>query len=608
MGIERTKILKSDDYIMSSIFDELTQISPDEEDNDPFTTVSDRDNLYIIHRGRPPKEHTPVAPLLLNVVWPDNIWGKGLQIYSIKHRDKNLPPPVSPDDDILRFDSKFESGNLSRAYRITGNSYHLILEYDHNSSGSCQWFYFQITNIRKDVEYQFYISGFHKETSLFTSGSKVFYYSNKRAWDEDISWTRGGTDYAYSVTNRTKNKLKRATLQFKIKFPHDNDECYICYALPYTYSDLLRSIKNWEEKSRPGIIKSEILCQTLCGRDVPVLTITHPNSPIPLVGKSCVFLTGRIHPGESNGSYVLHGLIDYLLSENPDAKYILDNTIVRVVPMISIDGVTEGSYRNSLMGQDLNRLWTKPNEVLQPVIYKTKKLIAQTAMERPLIVYIDFHGHSTLHGTFIFGCPNSTDLGLKDSEKTFPRILSFINDEFSWEHCEFSFPKERKDAGRIVVRREMGVVQSFTIETSFGCVKAGKNAGMLYDELLWKNIGHGMGEAIYHLMIPTASPIVSYVNKELAFFAPRLSSQDSDNSQSTQIEETVKVNVSYEKFKDNNPLAGFNAEPVTKSDGSRLLYRVKAPEVLLEVDPDMISNSPPPLILPKWDQLKFNVK
>jgi hypothetical protein len=184
---------------------------------------------------------------------------------------------------------------------------------------------------------------------------------------------------------------------------------------------------------------------------------------------------------------VLHGLIDFLLGDDPIAKFILDDCVIRIVPMMSVDGVVHGSYRISpSISFDLNRIWKSPSTIGQPVVYCTKELIRKTATERPIAVHIDFHGHSRTHGTFAFGCPNSTNLGLKDAEKALPRLFAFLSDKLSWEPCVFSFPKERNDAGLIVVRREMGVVQSCTIGTSFGAVKAGRHAGMLYDQLLWK--------------------------------------------------------------------------------------------------------------------------
>lgn len=558
----------------------------------PSPTVTLRDLVYVMHKGRPPQFHSPLATVLKKPDWPDNLWGPGELIYDVSNPGNCLPPAK---DDILRFNSRFESGNLAKAYRLDDNVYHLLLEPDQDPTGLCQWFYFGITNVRKDVEYQFYLSGFHKEDNLFGNGATIFYYSEKRALEEDINWTHGGTDYAYAVTCRTRDHQRRSTLQFRIKFPYDDDLCYICYALPYTYSDLNRAIQHWKSSTPPGVVTHETLCLSMCGREVPVLTITSPESPMPLAGKSCIFLTGRIHPGESNGSYMLHGLIDWLLSDNPSAKYILDHCIVRIVPMIAVDGVIEGAYRIfSLSGFDLNRMWESPCPVKQPVVYHTKELIKKTAMERPIVVYIDFHGHSRLHGTFAFGCPNPSNVGLKDAEKMLPRLWSFLSDEFSWEHCIFSFPKERDAAGRIVVRRELGVVQSFTIETSFGACKAGRNAGMLYDEVLWKEVGAKCGAAIYHYLIPTASPLAAYVNKELLFFA-------ANPNASKKGKKICKPRIFCAKNACDIETE-VNAYP-TNEDGSRKLLRTEDPTETLSCEVDSISLTPPEHLLTRWNTM-----
>lgn len=568
-------------------------IEIEDDQNDMFTAVSNRDNLYIIHKGKPSKSHSPLTKVNSNPSWPPNLWTTAQLIYDIKKPERNLPPANSPSDTTLRFESRFESGNLSKAYKLAEDSYHLILELDRNKDRACMWFYFGIKNMRKSKTYSFYISGFAKENILFCSGAKIFYYSEKRANEHNISWTHGGTNYGYQITTRLKSNSKRSTLQFQFEFPDDDDEVYFCCALPYTYSDLLRNIENWKKMAKPGVVTSGILCQTLCGRDVPYLEITSPNSSIPLAGKSCIFLTGRIHPGESSGSYVLHGLIDFLLSDHPFANFILDRCIVRIVPMIGIDGVVEGSFRISLMGQDLNRVWDAPNDVMQPVVYQTKSLIKKTAAERPLIVYIDFHGHSKLHGTFAFGCPNPDDIGLRDVEKTLPRLFAFLSEEFSWKNCEFSFPKTRKKAGRIVVRCEIGVVQSFTIEASFGGVSAGRYAGYLYDEILWKKVGADCGIAIYHYLIPTQSPCVSYVNKELDFFGAQnpLGGYNDGKYESADNETDLIFQGKIKGHNDNRHVL------VNKSEK---LFKFKHHQQLMKVDESQISTTPPKILNPKW--------
>jgi hypothetical protein len=240
------------------------------------------------------------------------------------------------------------------------------------------------------------------------------------------------------------------------------------------------------------------------------------------------------------------------------------------------------------------------------VVYCTKELIRKTAMERAIAVYIDFHGHSRTHGTFAFGCPNPTDLDLKDAEKTLPRLFAFLSDKFSWEHCVFSFPKERNDAGRIVVRRDMGVVQSFTIETSFGAVKAGRHAGMLYDELLWKEVGKGCCEAIYHYLIPVGSPLVSYVKMELAYFAQKVGTKVKAAKGSEEPEQGQRVNVPVK-------LARLTDDVVTDwrslpKGEKRPLVRVKAPSSFLICGPDDLSTRPPQCVYPKWERMTFTLR
>lgn len=38
--------------------------------------------------------------------------------------------------------------------------------------------------------------------------------------------------------------------------------------------------------------------------------------------KKAVVVTARVHPGETNGSWMMKGLLDYILSDAPDAKVL----------------------------------------------------------------------------------------------------------------------------------------------------------------------------------------------------------------------------------------------------------------------------------------------
>ena len=175
-------------------------------------TPSSKENTYVMHKGSIGRSRCPFTSPILHPKWPENLHNIGTLIYSIGQPDNNLEPAKKKVDRILRFNSNFESGNLASAYHIEKDSYRLDLQYDINKSGSCQWFYFEVKNTRKEVPYTFYISGFHKKRDVLNNGSKIFVYSQKNYNANGSSWTRAGYNYAYSVTNN------RASLQFQIKF------------------------------------------------------------------------------------------------------------------------------------------------------------------------------------------------------------------------------------------------------------------------------------------------------------------------------------------------------------------------------------------------------
>jgi murein tripeptide amidase MpaA len=88
-----------------------------------------------------------------------------------------------------------------------------------------------------------------------------------------------------------------------------------------------------------------------------------------------VVVTARVHAGESNSSHVCQGIIDFLVSDNEEAKLLRQNFVFKIVPMINIDGVIHGNYRCSLSGIDLNRVYKKPDPSLFPEIVAIKKMV-----------------------------------------------------------------------------------------------------------------------------------------------------------------------------------------------------------------------------------------
>lgn len=49
----------------------------------------------------------------------------------------------------------------------------------------------------------------------------------------------------------------------------------------------------------------------------------------PTKQKRVIFITARVHPGESPSSYVCEGLMEYLLENTPEAKALRDHIVFK---------------------------------------------------------------------------------------------------------------------------------------------------------------------------------------------------------------------------------------------------------------------------------------
>ena len=101
------------------------------------------------------------------------------------------------------------------------------------------------------------------------------------------------------------------------------------------------------------------------------------------------------------------------MSDDDVAKYLRNNFVFKIIPMLNPDGVIIGNYRCSLSGLDLNRQWISPDEEYHPEIFHPKKLMT-TIFEkdkRNIWIYCDLHGHSKKKNSFFYGCNTSSNGG-----------------------------------------------------------------------------------------------------------------------------------------------------------------------------------------------------
>ncbi|KAJ7311108.1 hypothetical protein JRQ81_006709, partial [Phrynocephalus forsythii] len=228
---------------------------------------------------------------------------------------------------------------------------------------------------------------------------------------------------------------------------------------------------------------------TLGGNPCPLLTITampaseNADDLEQFRERPYVVLVARVHPGESNSSWVMKGTIEFLLSSDPIADLLRQCFIFKVVPMLNPDGVINGNQRCSLSGDDLNRQWLHPSVALQPTVYHTKGLLYYLSSQgRAPVVFCDFHGHSQRKNVFLYGCSiketlwqagRTVETAVVTEDvgyRTLPKILDKVAPAFLIGGCSFLVEKSRDSTARVVVWREIGVLRSYTMESTYcGC-------------------------------------------------------------------------------------------------------------------------------------------
>lgn len=191
---------------------------------------------------------------------------------------------------------------------------------------------------------------------------------------------------------------------------------------------------------------------------------------------------------------MMMGVIDYLLGPSVGAKYLRDNYVFKIVPMINIDGVINGHTRCNLYGYDLNRCWIEPAKDIHPVLQTLKWLIRSFKQQRHVLLFVDLHGHSRKKNVFMYG--NSQKGDTRHRERIFPYMLEKQAEIFSYMDCAFAVQRSKEGTGRVVGWKELAITNSFTIEASFCGPDFGKYANLHFNTSMLVELGHHLCETI----------------------------------------------------------------------------------------------------------------
>ena len=368
-----------------------------------------------------------------------------------------------------------------------------------------------INNINNDNE-EILETNISKSTNDY-SKSAIDYNSNII----NTSNNNSNIDIINNINNQEGMKYHTLTFSFDLnKITTEEKYIYFAYCYPYTYTQLdsyLSSLNHYKD-----ILRFDEIGKSLEGNSIHMLVITDFNDSFDtLSSKKAIIFTGRVHPGESNGSYVIQGVIEFLLSNDPAAEKLRKLFIFKIVPMLNPDGVIRGNFRMNFLGKDLNRMWDEPNGNICPSIFSTIKMIEKTLDSRDIYFFCDFHGHSNKYNFFLYSCkskcdelqldenikiPNPQKLKLTYYELVFQFILNKQNKLLDRFSCTNKINITKTKTARAILKTKYDVDFSYCLESSIGGMKTKDGNIIPYTINQYKKIGKDFCISLSNLIEP----------------------------------------------------------------------------------------------------------
>jgi len=162
---------------------------------------------------------------------------------------------------------------------------------------------------------------------------------------------------------------------FEYNFLPD-EKVYFAFSLPYQVKHFEIFCENYRNNC---FFSVESIGISEKGRIIPLVRIGRTDA-----GKH-IFFTCRHHACESTASYVLEGLMRYII-ENYTNSNVLKNYLFHSVPFVDIDGVEEGDQGKNRSPHDHGR-----DYIENPIYNSIKCIINYVKGLKDVIVAIDFH-------------------------------------------------------------------------------------------------------------------------------------------------------------------------------------------------------------------------
>ncbi|CAG9795339.1 unnamed protein product [Diatraea saccharalis] len=262
-------------------------------------------------------------------------------------------------------------------------------------NGNRTWFYFGVQASEPNVLVRLNLINLNKQGKMYNQGMAPVTRTlpGKPQWerirDRPVHSTDDNT-FTLSFKYRTADNLKATT--------------FFAFTYPFSFAELQIALNSIDMKMLPLphpqspddiYYYRECLIYSLEGRRVDLLTITSHHGmthereerlknlfpenherPFKFQNKKVIFISARVHPGETPSSFVFNGFLNLLLNRNdPIAVQLRKLYVFKMIPFLNPDGVARGHYRTDTRGVNLNRVYLNPSLVYHPTVYASRALI-----------------------------------------------------------------------------------------------------------------------------------------------------------------------------------------------------------------------------------------
>ncbi|XP_052740659.1 cytosolic carboxypeptidase-like protein 5 isoform X2 [Bicyclus anynana] len=262
-------------------------------------------------------------------------------------------------------------------------------------NGNRTWFYFGVQASEPNVQVRLNLINLNKQGKMYNQGMAPVTRTlpGKPQWerirDRPIHSTDDNT-FTLTFRYRTAENLKATT--------------FFAFTYPFSFAELQIALNSIDLKMLPLATQQsvddiyycrECLIYSLEGRRVDLLTISshhgitaereeklrnlfpeNQDRPFKFTNKKIIFISARVHPGETPSSFVFNGFLNLLLNRNdPIAIQLRKLYVFKMIPFLNPDGVARGHYRTDTRGVNLNRVYLNPSLTCHPTVYASRALI-----------------------------------------------------------------------------------------------------------------------------------------------------------------------------------------------------------------------------------------